>query len=312
MSVYSYSGILPMLIQALIDSVRVGGQLQAQIGIGTTTSAISYTSASIKVLDTGSSCTSTVCPFALFVQGQPLQSTGLLMPTSSAKYIGIKLNNYQFIMGITYGTNYSNYFAATQATDVLRLAYAELIGDGVSMPFTITDTNANQVSVYFGYPKCVAGSDTYDGSLNPVEALAKYAAYYGTIPYKQVTFIGAYSTVAGDKCLSYSNISPLYTYTTTSSGLLTLRVGINDNIMIKLVYDMLGTLNPGPNDYIDLYSLAYGKYVGANSVQLDWGMIFQPKFTITSNVMQKVLSSSYLLNFNFKLASTTYSSVAIA
>jgi len=310
MALYGYSGILPMLIQALVDSANSGGQLQAQIGIGTTTSAISYTPASIKVLDTGSSCTSTVCPFMIFVQGQPLQSVGLLMPTSSAKYMGIKLNNYQFIMGMSYSTNYSNYFAATQATNVLRLAYAEFIGGGVSMPFTITDTANNSVSVYFGYPKCVMGSDTYDGSLNPVEALAKYAAAYGTIPYSQVTFIGAYSPVAGSKCLSYSNISPYYSYT-TSGGLLTLKVGINYAIMRQLALDMLGTLNPGPNDYIDLYSLAYGKYVGANSVQLDWGMIFQPKFTITSTVIQQTLSN-YVLNFNFAFASTSYSSVAIA
>jgi len=309
MSSYGYGGILPMLIQALIDASNSGGQLQAQIGIGTTTSAISYTPASIQVLDTGSSCTSTVCPFMLFVQGQP-QSAGLLMSTSSAKYIGIKLNNYQFTMGISYDTNYSNYFAATQATNVLRLAYAEFIGDGVSMPFTITDTAGNSVSVYFGYPACVMGSDTYNGSLNPVEALAKYAANYGTIPYSQVTFIGAHSTVAGDKCLSYSNISPYYSYS-TSGGPLKLRVGINYAIMRNLAQDMLGTLNPGPNDYIDIYSLAYGKYVGANDIQLDWGIIFQPKFTITSQVIQQTLSN-YVLNFNFAFANTPYSSVAIA
>jgi hypothetical protein len=245
----------------------------------------------------------------IFVQGEP-QSTGLLKRISSAKYMGIMLNDYRFVIGMLFTTDYNNYLAAAQATNIFRLAYAEFIGGGVSMPFTILDTNANQVSVYFGYPKCVMGSDTYDGSLNPVEALAKYAAYYGTIPYNQVTFIGAYSTVAGSKCLSYSNISPYYSYT-TSGGLLKLRVGINYAIMRKLALDMLGTLNPGPNDYIDLYSLAYGKYVGANSIQLDWGMIFQPKFTITSNVIQKVLSN-YVLNFNFAFANTPYSSVAIA
>ena len=310
MSSYGYGGILPMLIQALVDSANSGGQLQVQIGIGTTASAISYTPASIKVLDTGSSCTSTVCPFMLFVQGQPLQSVGLLMPTSSAKYIGIMLNNYQFTMGISYGTNYSNYFAATQATNVFKLAYAEFIGDGVSMPFTITDTAGNSVSVYFGYPACVSGSNTYDGSLNPVEALAKYAAYYGTIPYSQVTFIGAYSPVAGSKCLSYSNISPYYSYS-TSGGPLVLKVGINYAIMRQLAQDMLGTLHPGPNDYIALYSFAYGKYVETNDIQLDWGMIFQPQFVITSQVIQQVLSN-YVLNFNFKFENTPYSSVAIA
>jgi hypothetical protein len=213
-------------------------------------------------------------------------------------------------MGISYGTNYSNYFAVTDATDILKLAYAEFIGDGVSMPFTITDTNDNSVSVYFGYPACVSGSDTYDGSLNPVEALAKYAANYGTIPYSQVTFIGAYSPVAGSKCLSYSNISPYYSYS-TSGGSLVLKVGINYAIMTNLAKDMLGTLNPGPNDYIALYSLAYGKYVGANDIQLDWGMIFQPQFVITSQVIQQTLSN-YVLNFNFVFKDTPYSSVAIA
>jgi len=311
MSSYGYGGILPMLIQALVDSANSGGQLQVQIGIGTTASDILlYTPASIQVLDTGSSCTSTVCPFMLFVQGQPLPTVGLLMPTSSAKYIGIKLNDYEFTMEMSYGTNYSNYFAATHATDVLRLAYAEFIGDGVSMPFTITDTAGNSVSVYFGYPACVLGSDSYYGSLNPVEALAKYAAYYGTIPYSQVTFIGAYSPVAGSKCLSYSNISPYYSYS-TSGGPLVLKVGIDSAIMRLLALDMLGTLHPGPNDYIALYSFAYGKYVETNDIQLDWGMIFQPQFVIPSQVIQQVLSN-YVLNFNFKFENTPYSSVAIA